>query len=237
MDLKEMNITLTENQKKQVARALANGSDAKVRLNKYQINNGDGKMFLTNRQYNKVNKAYQNGRGCDVLMTKKQLQKVKTAGFLPLLIPAAVGAVLPWLLNKVFPDRQGHGEGINIPGSGLVVPGRGRPMKGGGLDPLGRLIAKNAAISANNDRVLRGEAPVAYPELSGSGLPSLMADNGVEIMANNGGPISNNLRGKRSNFSPNSSGPTFPLQYPNRKTKQLSNVFLHPNSEKYQMLE
>ena len=124
-NFKIADISLTEQQKKQVQKAVAANSGVKLRFSNHQLSSSHGgQLPLTTTQFNKVAKSAQQGKGCDITLTKTQLNKMKTGGFLPLILPALIGAIAPFFLNKLFPQNQ-DGNGINIPGRGINIPGSG----------------------------------------------------------------------------------------------------------------
>lgn len=172
-------IGLTDQQKRQVQKAVAANSGVKLRFTNKQLTSGSGQLPLTNSQYNKALKSAQKGKGCDITLSKTQLNKMKTGGFLPLILPALIGAVAPFLLNKLFPQKQ-EGDGINIPGAhGINIPGaRGRGMiKGDNGGPISNNTTGNQSsffenqtdpyeetLPANRNRVRRPMKTLRTPQ-------------------------------------------------------------------------
>lgn len=144
----EIGVTLTPTQHKQIAQAVQNNASARLRFTNHQLISHNAKVHVTPTQFKRMNKAKDSGKGIMITLTKKQLQYHKTGGFLPMLLGSLAASALPWLLNKVFPDKQeGSGinrpksrkevqmmrndaEGINLPGYGINIPGYGIRMPG-----------------------------------------------------------------------------------------------------------
>lgn len=135
----EHHLKLTQAQKNQIAKAAQSGSSVKLRFKHSQLKNGPDKMLLSQRQINKINKSHQTGKGCEIVISKTQMDKMKKGGLIAALLPALVGAVAPWLLGKLFPDRQqqqaqgivlprggGYNNPLSMEGDGIVLPGMKR---------------------------------------------------------------------------------------------------------------
>ena len=112
MTYKEVPINLTPAQRQSIARAVSAGSSVKLKFTNKQLFSHNATVHLTNLQYNRLQKAKRSGHGVMITLSKKQLDYHKRGGFLPILLGSLISAGLPWLLNKVFPDKQ-EGQGIN----------------------------------------------------------------------------------------------------------------------------
>lgn len=207
MSFSEHSIKLTQPQKKAIANALQKGSGVKLRVKHGQFNHGD-KLLLSQRQINKINKSHQLGKGCELSLTKRQLDKMKTGGFIGALLPAIIGAVAPFLLGKLFPDRpQQQGEGM-IMHNGFDYQGQGINLPGGnGINlPRGHGVVKgnNGGPVTNN----------VYGNHS-TYLPNVSNPNGQGVM----------LPGQRKR------------QVKALQSPQYGNGFMAPNSAGFQMLQ
>jgi hypothetical protein len=88
----EHKVNLTENQKKNLGKAIKNKQSLTFRLSKNSLN-GDIPLLLTQTQINNINKAIKNKTGIDLKLSNSQLQKLKKyGGFLPLL-PLILGGL------------------------------------------------------------------------------------------------------------------------------------------------
>lgn len=88
----EHKIYLSENQKKNLGKAIKDKKSLTLRLSKNSLN-GDIPILLTNAQKNNINKAIKNKTGIDLNLSNVQLQNLKKhGGFLPLL-PLILGGL------------------------------------------------------------------------------------------------------------------------------------------------
>src|SRR5688572_21278363 len=157
-------VNISEGQKDKIKRALEAGCDGvSIRLSHDDLS-GEHVLALTQAQINKMTKAYQNGTGVTIKMSKTQLvHNAKVEG-------GFIGAILPFLatagkflLSKVLPSLAtgalgGLGSAATtkiidkISGSGVIYIRRGdrnakivqqdeglylKPWKGSGLDGQG----------------------------------------------------------------------------------------------------
>ena len=106
---------------------------------------------------------------------------MKTGGFLPLILPALIGAFAPFLLNKLFPQNQEE-QGINIPGSGINIPGREKmrsAIMGNNGGPISNNISGDHSSFYENqtdpyENVAKRYKPLANPKY-GNNLKSKAA--------------------------------------------------------------
>ena len=82
---------------------MEHGEPVSIRLS-YNDHCGDDVLALTNSQVNRMTKAYENGKGITIKMSKRQVEHNKTieSGFLGMLAGLAAKA-LPFLAKTVLP--------------------------------------------------------------------------------------------------------------------------------------
>jgi hypothetical protein len=90
----EHGFTLTDNQLKQIAKALKKNVGIKLKLEHAQLV-GDHKLFITKTQQNHIAKNYNTGIGTLLDLSSKQLKKTVSGGILPLaaLLPLIFGGL------------------------------------------------------------------------------------------------------------------------------------------------
>ena len=97
-------VNISEGQKAKIKQAIKAGQAVSIRLSHSDLN-GEHLLALTQAQVNKMTKAYQNGTGITITISKTQLERNKTVegGF--------IGAILPFLatagkflLSSVIPS-------------------------------------------------------------------------------------------------------------------------------------
>ena len=101
---KDVYVNISEGQMQKLRHSINAGCTAtSIRLGKNDLN-GENKLMLTNAQFNKYNKAKEQGKGITIRMSNKQLKynsKVE-GGFLGLLAGLAARA-LPMVAKTVLP--------------------------------------------------------------------------------------------------------------------------------------
>ena len=95
---------------------------------------GEGNYIIsvTKRQLNKINKAYENGKGTRITMSTKQViyNKKIEGGFIGSLLAGIASAIVPPLINKVVesfshPKEEIRGKGLYLKqGNGMVKPSK-----------------------------------------------------------------------------------------------------------------
>jgi hypothetical protein len=95
-------VNLSEGQKSEIKKAIESGAVVSIRFSHEDLSttSGENVLALTQTQINKMTKAYQNGTGTTINMSKSQLKhnmKVE-GGFLP-----ALFAMAPLLLKAAIP--------------------------------------------------------------------------------------------------------------------------------------
>ena len=127
----KVKVNISEGQKRKLRNALQVGGPVSIRLG-HEDFDGDDVITLTNSQVNKIEKAYEGGKGVTIKMSNAQLahnMKVE-GGFLGLLARLAVRA-LPMLTKTVLP-ALGVGALTGLASSGVQkVMGTGTTKKSG----------------------------------------------------------------------------------------------------------
>jgi hypothetical protein len=203
----EINLNLSPAQRQAIGNAVQNNSSVRLKLTHSQLLSNNAKLYVTPTQYNRIQKAIQMGKGVMLTLSKKQLDQMKRGGFLPLLIPLAAAAIGA-LAPTIF-NRifpPKEGNGIMLPGS------RSASRRGQGIYLPGGRGVDNYLTSSNGE-------PTSY-NISGD-QTSYLPDAPMNF---ENSFSSKNYRGK-------------PLQAPKiTRGRGLGEVYLHPQSEKYQML-
>jgi len=96
-------VNISDFQKRNLKHALEHGEPVSIRLG-YNDLCGDDILALTNSQVNRMTKAYENGQGITIKMSRRHVEQIKTiqGGFLSLLAGLAAKA-LPFLAKTVLP--------------------------------------------------------------------------------------------------------------------------------------
>ena len=107
----EQNINLTNNQKKKLNNAIKKNVSVSLRITPENISGdeSDPTILLTRSQVQKIDTATTHGRAVDITLSKTQLSKIKSGGFL--------GALLGGLAASILPNLLGIGKGLD---SGMV---------------------------------------------------------------------------------------------------------------------
>src|SRR6218665_2744952 len=132
-------VNISEGQKDKIERALKAESQVSIKLSHNDLNHGDYFLALTQAQINKMTKAFQNGKGVTIKMSKTQVEynKKVEGGFIGALLPmlATAGQLL---VSKLLPNlATGALAGIGTPtGLKLVdkISGGTIYVKNGGRD-------------------------------------------------------------------------------------------------------
>jgi len=162
MSYTNVHVNISENQKRNLKQPLESKGPVSIRLD-YADLEGNDILALTNSQVNRMTKAYDNGKGIKIKMSKRQVEHNKTieGGFLSLLAGLAAKA-LPFLAKTVLSTLatgalSGVGSALaqkttnNAMGNGLYLKkgknitrvetdGQGlylKPYKGSGLSKVG----------------------------------------------------------------------------------------------------
>lgn len=138
-------------QKKSIASAISSGSSVRLRLSNKQLHGHSSGILATKIQLRQIEKAKEKGTGLIVTLSKKQLENMKSGGFLPVLLGALVSSLAPVLFNKIFPDKnENEGNGINLPGRGINLPGRGINLPGRGVNDSNFINPYNGTDTSYN---------------------------------------------------------------------------------------
>lgn len=146
MNYKKVSVDLSERQRHTIASAINAGISAKIKILHKQLFGNNATFLATPTQYNKIQKGKDLGKGVMITLTKKQMETMKSGGFLPLLLGSLVSSLAPVIFNRIFPEQQG--SGFNIPGArGISRPPRKWIMPDNGGNTSYRIdgfTAKNA---------------------------------------------------------------------------------------------
>ena len=127
------NVHLTQAHMDKFAHALRNNADAVLQF-RHEHLMGQYPIGLTKMQHNRIQKAYQVGKGLRMTFKNTHVRKMVKGGFLPFLIPilaglasGALSAAGAWGTNKLLNKIEGHGMPNGTSGQGFtpVVATRG----------------------------------------------------------------------------------------------------------------
>ena len=135
--MESANVTLSDRHKQKIKSSLKKGIPVSIQLSIDQLTKGNDKIFLTKRQFNKLQKHKKNEKGIRLEFSYKQLQEMKNGGFLNEILefaeehvpyvkkatpfvrktitPAIKDHVLPWIvdiINKELDKVIKKGEGL-----------------------------------------------------------------------------------------------------------------------------
>jgi len=131
-----VHVNISENQKRNLKQAIESKGPVSIRLS-YEDLKGNDLFALTNSQVNRMTKAYENGRGITIKMSKRQVEH-NFNGFLSLLAGLATKA-LPFLAKNVLPTlATGALSGV---GSALAQKATNKAMGDGLYFKKGKNIA------------------------------------------------------------------------------------------------
>jgi len=126
-------VNIPNSQKEKLKKALASGQEFSLRLSYNDLIGGNDIIALTRPQLNRLQKAYETGKGLTIKMSKTQIaQNMKVeGGFLPLLAGLASQAI-PFLTGTVLP-ALGVGALSGLASTGVQkLVGNGLYIKKGG---------------------------------------------------------------------------------------------------------
>ena len=143
MSYTNVHVNISENQKRNLKQAIGSKSRVSIRLGYEDLEGNDLRdiLSLTNSQVNRMTKAYENGKGITIKISKRQVEHNKTieGGFLSLLAGLAAKA-LPFLAKTVLPTlATGVLSGV---GSALAQKATNKAMGNGLLLKKGRNITR-----------------------------------------------------------------------------------------------
>jgi len=148
MSYTNVHVNISENQQQKLKHAVGTKSPVSIRLS-YEDLCGSDVLALTNSQVNRMTKAYQDGKGITIKISKRQVvhnMKIE-GGFLGFLAGLAA-KVLPFLANTVLPK-----------------------LATGVLSGVGSTLAKKATNKAmGNELYLRKSSNIARVETDSQGL-------------------------------------------------------------------
>lgn len=82
MEFKSYNVNLSDNQKSKIKSAFRNKQSVIIQFTIDQLQSGNDKILLTNRQYNKLEKHKKNVKGLRIEFSLNQLKEMKNGGLL-----------------------------------------------------------------------------------------------------------------------------------------------------------
>src|SRR6218665_495792 len=128
-------VNISEGQKDKIERALKAESEVSIKLSHDDLKYGDYVLALTQEQINKMTKAYENGKGVTIKMSKTQIEYNKKVALLPMLATAGQFIVSKLLPSLVAGALAGIGTAAGsklddkISGGTIYVKRRGRDYK------------------------------------------------------------------------------------------------------------
>ena len=115
----KQNVNLSKSQQTKLNKAVKSNEAVTLRITPENISaNSDSPIILlTKGQVEKIDKAVNLGRSTDITLSKTQLSKIKSGGFL--------GALLGGLAASVLPGLLGIGKGIATAASKVLQVSQG----------------------------------------------------------------------------------------------------------------
>lgn len=217
----QVDFDISPMQKKNIARAINSNTNVKLRLTNRQLQGDEASMLVTPRQAKQIEKAKSLGKGIILTLSTKQLEKMKTGGFLPVLLGALVSSLAPTIFNRIFPSKNQDGEGINLP------KGRGVSRQHNMDIPQGMIIPYNGTNTTPN---IEG-----YSARNGGYGAGINMPRGNGIMLPGGGAGKSSKTAKV--YAAPKSGMGMKKKTSSKRQTGMSVGYVAPNSEKYQMLE
>jgi len=81
MSYSNVHVNISENQQQKLKHAVDTKSPVSIHLGHADLYGGDDVLALTNSQVNRMTKAFQNGKGITIKMSKRQVvHNIKTEG-------------------------------------------------------------------------------------------------------------------------------------------------------------
>jgi len=158
-----VNVKISENQQQKLKQAVDTKSPVSIRLG-YNDLCGDDALALTNSQVNRMTKAYQNGKGITIKMSKRQVvHSMKTEGGFLSLLAGLTAKALPFLAKTVLPT-----------------------LATGALSGVGLALAQKATDKAmGNGLYLKKGSNITRVETDGQGLYlKLYKGSGLGMLGN-----------------------------------------------------
>src|SRR2546430_1555245 len=114
------NVTLTDVQKRHIAKAVSTKSPIKIKLSKNMLT-GKDVIGLTNRQIQHLEKSKLHNKGAILELSKRQILKQTGSGFLDFLLPIVKAIGGPILKNVISPLTTGFLSGSAEAGAKKLV--------------------------------------------------------------------------------------------------------------------
>jgi len=103
MSYTNVHVNIFENQQQKLKHAVDTKSPVSIRLG-YEDLCGSDALALTNSQLNRMTKAFQNGKGITIKMSKRQVvHNIKTEGGFISMLACLAARALPFLAKTVLP--------------------------------------------------------------------------------------------------------------------------------------
>jgi len=143
-----VHVNISENQQQKLKHAVDTKSPMSIRLG-YEDLCGNDVLVLTNSQVNRRTKAYENGKGITIKMSKRQVvHKMKIEGEILGFLAGLAAKALPFLAKTVLPT-----------------------LATGALSGVGSALAQKATNKAMGNRLcLKKGSNIARVETDGQGL-------------------------------------------------------------------
>ena len=88
---------LSDFQKQKIKKAIKQNNSVSVRISKLS---GNDELLLTNTQVNHLKKAFDLGKAANVMLSKTQLDKMKSGGFLGALLGSLAASLVTWSTKR-----------------------------------------------------------------------------------------------------------------------------------------
>lgn len=115
---RKVDIGLSKKQQDGIAKAIEAGGSVKLKLLNKHLHGKNASFLATKTQFNKIERAKKSKKGVILHLSKRQVQKMKEGGFLPMLLGSIASALIPTLFNRIFPDKSQEGNGFITPANG-----------------------------------------------------------------------------------------------------------------------
>ena len=190
-------VTLSQNQKSRLAKALKNREPITIRLSRSELT-GPDTLMLTKTQIGRIQRSLSSGKGVDIKITKTQIGKVVQKGGS---LFSSLAALVPTLLPKAMQVASKVVPGLAMGALGSLgnftmdkILGQGHSQVGGFLipqDKIDKLIANKkyltkkqkedivAALQSGGRIIIRPTA-----KQRGGFLGTLLASIGVPLLLN-----------------------------------------------------
>lgn len=132
---KPIELNLSDGQKNKIRTGLQSQGSVTIRLKHSDLNGGTDILGLTQRQMNKIVKAYENGKGVTITLSNAQLKEnMKVEGGIIGLLAAGLASALPFIAKAAVPAlATGALSGLaSSAAQKIIKKGKGLYLKKGG---------------------------------------------------------------------------------------------------------